>query len=98
MYLDNFHAVFLASIACIWILFFIFQKEKCFFEEDASKSLFLYAAINNMVEIAVTFWGYGGNGLMKALLGKLIFRKMYIQTRNVRIRDDTRKELRDSER
>ena len=51
-----------------------------------------------MVEIAVTIWGYGGNGLMKALLGKLIFRKMYIQTRNVRIRDDTRKELRDSER
>lgn len=73
---------------------------------DAFRSLFLYAANNNMVEMAVMFWGYGKDATMKALVGQLIFRKMHIRTgkkgkemnRKESERDDIRRELRKNER
>ena len=66
---------------------------------DAFRSLFLYAAINNMTEMAVQLWKYGKNSLMKTLVGKLIFRKMYLRAlKNPRVTVDIKRNLRDNER
>ena len=69
-----------------------------FFESDAFRSLFLYAAINNMLDMAVMFWGYGRDATMKALVGQLIFRKMYIQAKTKKLSNDLIEELRNNER
>ena len=66
---------------------------------DAFISLFLYAAVNNMAEMAIQLWAYGTNSLMKALVGKLIFRKMYFRAlKNPRVTVDVKRNLRDNER
>ena len=70
----------------------------CFFESDAFRSLFLYAAINNMLDMAVMFWGYGRDATMKALVVQLIFRKMYIRAKTKKLSDGLIEELRNNER
>ena len=70
----------------------------CVFESDACRSLFLYAAINNMLDMAVMFWGYGRDATMKALVGQLIFRKMYIRAKTKKLSNDLIEELRNNER
>ena len=71
---------------------------------DPFRSLFLYAALNNMADMAVHLWRYGKNSLMKALAGKLVFQKMYflIQQKPVSekpgVNSDMKRELRESER
>lgn len=52
-----------------------------------------------MVEMAVLFWEYGLNSLLKALVGQLIFQKMYIQAlEKSGISNDIKRELRNNER
>ena len=70
----------------------------CFFESDAFRSLFLYAAINNMLDMAVMFRGYGRDATMKALVGQLIYRKMYIRAKTKKLSNDLIEELRNNER
>ena len=75
-----------------------FQKYEMVAVNDAFRSLFLYAAINNMTEMAVQLWKYGKSSLMKALVGKLIFRKMYLRAlKNPRVTVDIKRNLRDNE-
>ena len=66
---------------------------------DAFISLFLYAAINNMAEMAVQLWAYGTNSLMKALVGKLIFQKMYLRAlENPGVSLDIKRQIKSNER
>ena len=66
---------------------------------DRYRSLFLYAVINNMAKMAVLLWKFGNNSLMKALVGKLIFQKMYsLALERPGITVEIKKELRDNER
>ena len=51
-----------------------------------------------MLDMAVMFWGYGRDATMKALVGQLIFRKMYIQAKTKKLSDGLIEELRNNER
>lgn len=66
---------------------------------DAFISLFLYAAVNNMAEMAIQLWAYGTNSLMKALVGKLIFQRMYLRAlENPVVSLDMKRQVKENER
>ena len=78
-------------------LFLFFQSNEIVL--DIYRSLFLYAAFNNMAEMAVLFWQYGLNSLMKALVGQLIFQKMHLRAlKNPVVSIDIKRELINNER
>ena len=66
---------------------------------DAFISLFLYAAVNKMAEMAIQLWAYGTNSLMKALVGKLIFHRMYLRAlENPVVSLDMKRQVKENER
>ena len=65
---------------------------------DPFRSLFLYAALNNMADMAVHLWRYGKNSLMKALAGKLVLIQQKSVSEKPGVNSDMKRELRESER
>ena len=52
-----------------------------------------------MAEMAVQLWAYGTNSLMKALVGKLIFQKMYLRAlENPGVSLDIKRQIKSNER